>query len=53
MIHPDTNLSCAPTCLSLGYNSALTVKGIHPGEELTGDYAALNLRGYQKEHTRP
>jgi hypothetical protein len=37
------NHSCAPTCLSAGYDFELAVRDIHPGEELTDDYGSLNL----------
>jgi hypothetical protein len=39
------NHSCNPTCLSAGYNFEIAVQDIHPGDELTDDYAALNLEG--------
>lgn len=39
------NHSCAPTCLSAGYNFEIAVKDIQPGDELTDDYATLNLEG--------
>jgi hypothetical protein len=39
------NHSCAPTCLSAGYNFEIAVRDIQPGEELTDDYATLNLEG--------
>ena len=37
------NHSCTPSCLSTGYSFNLAVRDIAPGEELTEDYAALNL----------
>jgi uncharacterized protein len=37
------NHSCTPSCLSPGYNFELAVRDIAPGEELTDDYATLNL----------
>ena len=37
------NHSCNPTCLSAGYNFEVAVRDIQPGEELTDDYATLNL----------
>lgn len=37
------NHSCAPTCLSPGHQFEIAVRDIHPGEELTDDYATLNL----------
>jgi hypothetical protein len=39
------NHSCNPTCLSPGYNFEFAVRDIQPGEELTDDYATLNLEG--------
>lgn len=39
------NHSCSPSCLSAGYNFEIAVRDIHPGEELTDDYASLNLTG--------
>ncbi len=39
------NHSCAPNCLSAGYNFEIAVRDIHPGEQLTDDYATLNLEG--------
>jgi len=39
------NHSCRPTCLSAGYNFEIAVRDIQPGEELTDDYATLNLEG--------
>jgi hypothetical protein len=39
------NHSCDPSCLSGGYNFEIAVRDIHPGEELTDDYATLNLEG--------
>jgi hypothetical protein len=39
------NHSCSPTCLSAGYNFEMAVRDIQPGEELTDDYATLNLEG--------
>jgi hypothetical protein len=39
------NHSCNPSCLSAGYNFEVAVRDIHPGEELTDDYATLNLEG--------
>jgi hypothetical protein len=39
------NHSCAPTCLSAGYNFEMAARDIQPGEELTDDYATLNLEG--------
>jgi hypothetical protein len=39
------NHSCRPSCLSAGYNFEIAVRDIHPGEELTDDYATLNLEG--------
>jgi len=46
------NHSCNPTCLSAGYNFEIAVKDIHPGEELTDDYATLNLEGSFECHCR-
>jgi uncharacterized protein len=37
------NHSCTPSCLSTGYSFELAVRDIAPGEELTDDYATLNL----------
>ena len=37
------NHSCEPTCLSTGFNFEVAVRDIMPGEELTDDYATLNL----------
>jgi uncharacterized protein len=37
------NHSCTPSCLSPGYNFELAIRDIAPGEELTDDYATLNL----------
>ena len=37
------NHSCAPSCLGGGYNFELAVRDIGAGEELTDDYASLNL----------
>ncbi|HYC00602.1 MAG TPA: SET domain-containing protein [Candidatus Limnocylindrales bacterium] len=37
------NHSCNPNCLSAGYDFELAVRDIEPGEELTDDYATLNL----------
>ncbi len=37
------NHSCAPTCLSPGHQFEIAVRDIQPGEELTDDYATLNL----------
>jgi hypothetical protein len=37
------NHSCSPSCLSGGYNFELAVRDIDVGEELTDDYATLNL----------
>jgi uncharacterized protein len=39
------NHSCTPSCLSPGYNFELAIRDIAPGEELTDDYATLNLSG--------
>jgi hypothetical protein len=39
------NHSCDPSCLSAGYNFEVAVRDIHPGEELTDDYATLNMEG--------
>lgn len=39
------NHSCDATCLSAGYNFELAVRDIQPGEQLTDDYATLNLEG--------
>jgi hypothetical protein len=39
------NHSCRPTCLSAGFNFEIAVRDIQPGEELTDDYATLNLEG--------
>jgi hypothetical protein len=39
------NHSCDPSCLSAGYNFEIAVRDIHPGDELTDDYATLNLDG--------
>jgi hypothetical protein len=39
------NHSCNPACLSAGYNFEIAVRDIHPGEELTDDYATLNMEG--------
>jgi hypothetical protein len=36
------NHSCAPTCLSPGFDLDLAVRDIEKGEELTCDYAMLN-----------
>ena len=36
------NHSCEPTCLGAGYEFEIAVRDIHPGEELTDDYGALN-----------
>jgi len=40
------NHSCHPSCLSAGYNFEIAVRDIHPGEELTDDYATLNLEDH-------
>ncbi|MEW5855327.1 MAG: SET domain-containing protein [Myxococcota bacterium] len=37
------NHSCEATCLAPGYEFEVAVRDIHPGEELTDDYGALNL----------
>lgn len=37
------NHSCAPTCLAPGYDFEVAVRDIKRGEELTDDYASLNL----------
>lgn len=37
------NHSCAPTCLSPGHQFEIAVRDILPGEQLTDDYATLNL----------
>ena len=37
------NHSCDPSCLSPGYNFEISVRDIQPGEQLTDDYATLNL----------
>jgi hypothetical protein len=37
------NHSCAPTLLSPGYNFEIAVRDIRRGEEVTDDYATLNL----------
>jgi hypothetical protein len=37
------NHSCAPSCMSTAFNFELAVRDIQPGEELTDDYATLNL----------
>jgi hypothetical protein len=37
------NHSCAPTCLSAGYDFEVAVRDVLPGEELTDDYGTLNL----------
>src|SRR5262249_8938613 len=37
------NHSCEPTTLSTGFSFEVAVRDIHPGEELTDDYASLNL----------
>lgn len=46
------NHSCTPSCLSAGYNFEIAVKDIQPGEELTDDYATLNLEGTFECHCR-
>jgi hypothetical protein len=46
------NHSCHPTCLSAGYNFEIAVRDIEPGEELTDDYATLNLEGSFDCHCR-
>jgi uncharacterized protein len=46
------NLSCHPTFLSAGYNFDMAVRDIQPGEELTDDYATLNLEGGFDCHCR-
>ena len=37
------NHSCAPSCLAPGYDFEVAVRDIKSGEELTDDYASLNL----------
>lgn len=37
------NHACAPSCLSPGYEIELAVTDIEPGEQLTNDYASLNI----------
>jgi hypothetical protein len=37
------NHSCDPTSLSTGFNFEIAARDISPGEELTDDYATLNL----------
>jgi hypothetical protein len=37
------NHSCEPNCVAPGYDLELAVRDIHPGEQLTDDYASLNL----------
>lgn len=37
------NHSCAPTCISPGYEFEVAVRDIKVGEQLTNDYASLNL----------
>jgi hypothetical protein len=37
------NHSCAPTCLSPGFDFDVAVRDIRAGEELTCDYAMLNI----------
>jgi uncharacterized protein len=39
------NHSCHPSCLSAGYNFEIAIRDIQAGEELTDDYATLNLEG--------
>ena len=36
------NHSCDPNCLAAGYDFEVAVRDIQPGEELTGDYGAMN-----------
>ena len=37
------NHSFQPSCITTAYDFELAVRDIHPGEELTDDYGALNL----------
>ncbi len=37
------NHSCEPSCRSAGYDFEIAVRNIHPGEQLTDDYGALNI----------
>ncbi|MBD1848146.1 SET domain-containing protein [Cyanobacteria bacterium FACHB-63] len=37
------NHACDPSCLGYGIDFQVAVRDIHPGEELTTDYAALHL----------
>ncbi|MBI3800421.1 MAG: SET domain-containing protein-lysine N-methyltransferase, partial [Deltaproteobacteria bacterium] len=37
------NHACEPSCMTTGYEFDLAVRDIQPGEELTADYASLNL----------
>ncbi len=37
------NHSCAPSSLHTGWDFEVAVRDIHPGEELTDDYATLNI----------
>ena len=46
------NHSCAPNCLSAGYNFEIAVRDILPGEQLTDDYATLNLEDRFECHCR-
>ena len=39
------NHSCDPSCLITAYNFEIAVRDILPGEELTDDYATLNIKG--------
>lgn len=42
------NHDCEPSCISPGYEFELAVRDIRPGEQLTNDYATLNLtRGFE------
>jgi hypothetical protein len=37
------NHSCRPTSLAPGFDLEIAVRNIHPGEEITDDYGALNI----------
>ena len=43
------NHSCSPTCLDPSSNSTLevAVRDIHPGEQMTNDYAHINLQHHE------
>ncbi|GIW73359.1 MAG: hypothetical protein KatS3mg102_2901 [Planctomycetota bacterium] len=42
------NHSCEANCLSPGYEFELAVRDIAPGEQLTGEYGALNLEAHME-----